>query len=106
MEAVRSVMNAKVITVVAMFRARPGKETELRAALTELLAPTRREAGCLNYDMHVSADDPSKFLFHENWASRAQLDAHFQSVHLQTLAPRVNELCLEPPQITMWERTE
>jgi quinol monooxygenase YgiN len=92
------------VTVVATFRARPGKEAELRASLGGLLAPTRKESGCLNYDLHSSADDPAKFLFHENWASKAHLDAHLQSRHLKELVQRVKELCTEPPQVTLWQR--
>jgi len=97
-------MNAKPVTVVASFQARPGRESELRAALIGLLAPTRKEAGCLNYDCHQAADDPAKFLFHETWTSQVHLDAHLQSVHVQALLPRVNELCTESPQITLWKR--
>ena len=62
-------MNAKIITVTATFQARPGKAKELHEALIGLLAPTRKEAGCINYDLHSSPEDPAKFLFHENWAS-------------------------------------
>jgi quinol monooxygenase YgiN len=75
-------MNAKNITVVATFQAKPGKENELRAALIGLLAPTRKEAGCLSYDLHASPEDPAKFLFHENWADKAALDAHMQAPHI------------------------
>ena len=62
-------MSEKIVTVVAAFEARPGREAELRAALIELVAPTRLEAGCLNYDLHQSPEQPAKFLFHENWTS-------------------------------------
>ena len=78
-------MSAKTITVVATFEAKPGKEAELRAALLGLVAPTRPEAGCLNYDLHVSPEHPGKFMFHENWTSKALLDAHLQSPHLKAL---------------------
>ncbi|MSU58180.1 MAG: antibiotic biosynthesis monooxygenase [Pedosphaera sp.] len=94
----------KTLTVIATFTARPGKEAELRAALTGLLAPTRNEAGCLNYDLHASPEDPAKFLFHENWTSKAALDAHLQSPHVKALLPRVDELCTAFPAITIWER--
>ena len=96
-------MSKTSLTVVATFQARPGKEAELRAALIGLLAPTRKEAGCLNYDVHQSADDPAKFLFHENWTSKAHLDAHLQSPHVKALLPRVDELCTGFPQITLWQ---
>jgi quinol monooxygenase YgiN len=96
----------KTLTVTAMFHARPGKEAELRAALTGLLAPTRNEAGCVNYDLHRAPGDPALFLFHENWTSQAALDAHLQSPHIKALLPRVDELCTAFPQITTWERVD
>lgn len=92
------------LTVVATFQARPGKDAELRAALTGLLAPTRNENGCLNYDLHAATEDPAKFLFHENWTSKAALDAHLESPHVKALLLRVDELCTAPPQITLWEK--
>ena len=94
----------KNITVVATFEARPGKEAELKQLLLGLLAPTRKEAGCLNYDLHISPDHPAKFLFHENWTGKALLEAHLQSEHLQSLLRRVDELCVAPPAVTLWER--
>ena len=97
-------MADKIVTVVATFQARPGKEAELRTALTSLVAPTRREAGCLNYDLHQSPDNPAKFLFHENWTSKALLDAHLQSAHIKALLPRVDDLCVAFPEITLWEK--
>jgi quinol monooxygenase YgiN len=97
-------MSAKTITVVATFQAKPGKENELRAALIGLLAPTRREAGCVNYDLHSSPEDPAKFLFYENWTGKVALDAHMQTLHVQKLLPRVNELCVAFPEIKIWEK--
>ena len=97
-------MSAKNIAVVATFQARPGKEVELKQALISLVAPTRQEAGCLNYDLHASPEDPAKFLFHENWASKELLDAHLKSPHIAALLPRVDELCVAFPEIKIWEK--
>ena len=98
------IMTAKTVTVIATFQARPGKEAELRRALTALVGPTRQEAGCLNYDLHRLPEDPAEFLFHENWTSKAHLNAHLRSAHIQALLPRVDELCPAPPEIKIWER--
>ena len=94
----------KTLTVIATFQARAGQETELRSALIGLLAPTRNENGCINYDLHASPEDPAKFLFHENWTSQAALDAHLQSPHVKALLPRMDELCVAFPEIKVWER--
>lgn len=96
-------MNNEVLTLVVMFQARPGKENELRNALTGVLAPTRKEAGCLNYDLHISPDDPAKLMIHENWASKAHHQAHHHSPHIQALLPRLEELCSPSPQVTVWK---
>ena len=97
-------MSAKTITVVATFQANPGKEAELKKALISLVAPTRQEAGCINYDLHVSQEDPAKFLFHENWTTKTALDAHLQNTRIQVLLPRLNELCVGMPEIKIWEK--
>ncbi|MFM2083019.1 MAG: hypothetical protein RL380_1710 [Verrucomicrobiota bacterium] len=94
----------KTVTVIATFQAKPGQETKLRESLLGLLAPTRREPGCLNYDLHQSPDDPAKFLFHENWASKEALDAHLKSPHVAVLLPRVDDLCTAFPEIVVWEK--
>ena len=97
-------MNTKSVTLVVTFQARPGKEAGLRKMLTGLLAPTRKEAGCINYDLHISPDDSTKLLFYENWTSKAHLDAHGQTPHIQNLRARMNEFCVEPPEIAFWEK--
>lgn len=92
------------LTVVATIRAKAGKEAALRAVLEGLLPKTRVEAGCLNYDLHVSADDPGTFLFHENWESKDHLDRHLDSDHLRAFKARFDELLREPPSIELYER--
>jgi quinol monooxygenase YgiN len=97
-------MSEKIVTVVATFQARPGKEAELRAVLTGLVAHTRQETGCLNYDLHQSPENPAKFLFHENWTSKELLNAHLQSAHIKVLLTRLDELCVAFPEILLWDR--
>ena len=97
-------MNAKTVTVVATFQARPGQGVFQFRFLAGLVAPTRKETGCLNYDLHISPEDPAKFLFHENWTTKGALDAHLQSAHIKALLPRVDELCVAFPEIKIWEQ--
>ena len=71
-----------MIYLVATSRAKPGHEDDLRASLTALIAPTRGEEGCVQYDLHEETDAPGAFLFYEIWDSQAALDAHAASAHL------------------------
>jgi quinol monooxygenase YgiN len=84
------------VTVIAYHRAKPGKERALREALLKVCAPTRGEKGCLNYDLHVSPDDPGLLVFHENWESMADLDAHLASPHIDAFRAVAPDLLAEP----------
>jgi quinol monooxygenase YgiN len=86
-----------------VLQARSGKETALREALVKLLAPTRREEGCLNYDLHESLEVPGKFLFYENWSSKEAHHIHSNSEHIKELAEHLEELCANAPEATFWE---
>jgi len=97
-------MNANSLTVVAQIKAKPGKETQVRQELLSLVAPSRKDAGCLNYDLHQAADNPALFFFHENWISKAHLDQHLQKPELQAVLARLGQMVAEPPQITLWEK--
>jgi quinol monooxygenase YgiN len=90
------------VTVIAYHRAKPGKERALREALLKVCAPTRGEKGCLNYDLHVSPDDPGLLVFRENWGSKADLDAHLASPHIDAFRAVAPDLLAEPPNITLW----
>lgn len=94
----------KHLTVIAILKAKPGKETALREELTALVPITCQEPGCINYDLHVSTENPGHFMFHENWASKQHLDDHLARPHLTALAAKGEQLFAEPPQITQWER--
>jgi quinol monooxygenase YgiN len=97
-------MNEKPLTVVAQIKAKPGKESQVREELLSLVAPSREDAGCLNYDLHQALDNPALFLFHENWTSEAHLEGHLQKPDLQAALARLGPLVAEPPQITLWKK--
>lgn len=65
------------LTVLALMRAQPGKSDELGRRLMTLLASSRREAGCINYDVHRSNTDAHAWCVYENWRSPKDLEAHF-----------------------------
>lgn len=78
-------MAQQLLTVVAEMVAQAGKEAELRAALLALIEPTRKEQGCVQYDLHEATDRPGQFVFYENWTSRQALDVHLATPHLTHL---------------------
>ncbi len=86
-------------TIIGTVTARPDTCEELLALLKAQVAPTRAEAGCINYDFHVDAADPCVFVFYENWTDRAALDAHLAMPHLQPLFSQLDRLLACPVDI-------
>jgi quinol monooxygenase YgiN len=69
------------LTLIVLLRAKEGQHLLLEAELRALVAPTRKEEGCLQYDLHRGADQPGTFLLHEVWASREHHAAHTRTPH-------------------------
>jgi quinol monooxygenase YgiN len=81
-----------VITVVADLKAKPGKEEALRNAALALVEPTRKEQGCIQYDLHAHLTDPGRVVFYENWATVEDLNRHGQSPHLKAFGAMAADL--------------
>lgn len=77
----RGKLPKQAITLIVILRAKPGQEPLLEAELRALIAPTRREEGCLTYDLHRATEIPGAFLLHEVWASREHHRAHINTPH-------------------------
>ena len=89
-QAGKSTKSAVTLTVV--LRAREGQEALLEAELRALIAPTRREAGCLTYDLYRAVETPGVFLLHEVWASRDDHTRHTKTPHFLRWDARKNAL--------------
>lgn len=66
------------VTLIVILRPREGQEILLEAELRALVGPTRKEEGCVTFDLHRAVEPPRGFMLHEVWASR---DAHTEHMH-------------------------
>lgn len=87
------------LNVVALLTAKPGSEDVVRDALSKLTSATREEEGCLHYELHVSAADPTVFVTVERWRSQDDLDAHLKTPHIAEAMTVAGEHLAAPPAI-------
>ena len=88
--------------MIAYVTAKAGHEDEVRNALLDLVAQTRDEEGCINYDLHQSQETPREFAIYENWRHASDLDAHAKSAHILTFRRTAGHLLESPSEITKW----
>ena len=95
---------AELLTVVAEMKAKPGKEEELRKAVMALVEPSRKDEGCVQYDLHIHTNDPGRFVFYENWTSAELLAKHAASPHLTAFGELSKDLLAEPARVETYTR--
>lgn len=88
-------MNGKSVTVIAGVFAKPGMEKEVRQMLLALLEPSRKDDGCISYNLHEEAGQPGRFWFIENWASKELLEAHLAQPHLVDFVAKKDQYLTE-----------
>ncbi|OMH30307.1 putative quinol monooxygenase [Motiliproteus sp. MSK22-1] len=71
------------LTIVARIEAEKGNADLVKAELLKLIEPTRKEPGCLQYDLHQDNENPEVFVFFENWKSRELWQDHMNTAHLK-----------------------
>lgn len=74
----------------------------LRAECLAMLEPTRKEAGCVRYELLANIANPAEFTFVEEWADQAAIDAHMATAHLKGLVANTQALLAEPLDVRLY----
>ena len=88
-------MTQQQLTITATIVAKPEKRDLVKQALLDLIPPTLKEVGCLNYDLHQDNENLNRFFFYENWETRALWLDHNNSAHIAAHRLRTKDAVLE-----------
>ena len=102
-EAAGGKLPKDAVTQIVILRAREGQETLLEAELRAMVGPSRKEEGCLRYDLHRSVDIPGALLLHEVWTSREAHTEHMNTPHFLRWNARKDAL-LASRDGTFWKQ--
>ncbi len=97
-------MSEEKIVLIARLKVKADKVEEAKAAALKIVADSRAEEGCINYDVHQSIEDETQFFWHETWANKAALDEHFETQFFKEFFAVVGEITAEPPQINLTKK--
>jgi quinol monooxygenase YgiN len=79
-------------SIVAQVRAKPGKESELRAATLPLVALVRGDPNNLVYFLQEDRSMPGHFIFYEVFANKEDFEAHNATPYVRAWLARLPEL--------------
>jgi quinol monooxygenase YgiN len=92
-------MAAETVRVVARITAQIDRVDELKSILLNLVGPTRKERGCISYQLLQNKADPADFTFVEEWESEAAIAAHLSTSHVQDAFSKAASLLAAAPDI-------
>ena len=95
-----------MIVVTSKFKSLPG----LRAKIIEMARPcieaTRKEKGCVRYELFVSSEDDVTLQFVEQWTDPDALRAHMKTSHFATFREQRKDSVGEGASLKIFEAQE
>jgi quinol monooxygenase YgiN len=93
-----------MVVLAVTWVAKLGREVEVASLFTKLTEESRKEPGCLMYQVHRHKTDPRRFFIYEQYTDDAALEAHRAAPHflqfarkeLPKVADRVEGQLYEP----------
>ncbi len=70
----------------------------------ELVELTRKEEGCISYELYQDIKDSTILTFIEEWESQEALDKHSKSEHFTRIIPMRNKLMAKASEITIYNK--
>lgn len=96
-------MTNQTVHVVARVVAMPEYVEQVKAILMELIEPTRKRKGCIQYQLLQNHAESTDFTFVEEWTDNAALDAHLASDHIETASAKLEGLIASEPDIRLYK---
>jgi len=91
-----------MIRVVAKNHIKTGEKEKAITLMRELVDATRKEDGCVAYDVAENNANPLELTMLEAWETKEALDRHMASEHFTRLVPAIGALCDKAGEITLY----
>jgi quinol monooxygenase YgiN len=90
------------VRAIAHLTACPDRAEDLNALLTSLLEPTRREAGCLRFELLQNRETPTEFAIVSEWQSERAVQDHIGTSYARRALERLPELLAGPMDLRFY----
>ena len=89
-----------MIVLIAKSTVQEGKQEEFVRIAKKMVEETRKEEGCISYDLVKDETDDVVFCFIEKYKDEAALEAHRASAYFQTYVPMLGALRTKPSELS------
>lgn len=97
---------AKPFAILVEFKVKAGKEADFEAAFKPALAATKKEPGCVAYELNRDPDHPDVYVMFEKFKSVAAIEEHIKAKHTETLLKTVLPMTEGDPKVKVYTTPE
>jgi quinol monooxygenase YgiN len=90
-----------MVKVIVKMILKENQINDLKTLVPELVAETRKESGCIQYQLIQDRDNNNIFFFVEEWDSSSSLEKHMNSPHFHRAMPRLEKIQAVPMEINV-----
>ena len=95
-----------MVHVMASIEVQPEQAQAARTLLAGLAAESRREPGCLSYELFQRPDLPHVFRTVEQWQAAADVEAHMRTPHVGQAIAAGKTMFAAAPEIVSYTRVD
>ncbi len=97
-------MKTKRFTIMITGIAKEGREGHVKSFLSKLMEHSKKESGCIQYDIYQNSEDPQEFLLFTVWHSQEDFERHNQTAEMQEFKHRLaKEFFIKQSKKTYWQ---
>lgn len=93
-----------MIKVVAKFFVNQNKIEEFLKLCKELIENTRKENGCIKYELFEDNTKSTIFSIIEEWENMEVLESHFASEHFTKIIPQLEILVTQQIEVNIYKQ--
>ena len=95
-----------MIVVTAKFTAKPGMRQKIVEISQKAIELTRKEEGCISYNLLKNSGDDKTLMYYEEWESLDALRAHLKTDHILEAREARKDLIEGAPEVRIFEARE
>jgi quinol monooxygenase YgiN len=88
----------KPFTLMVLVRVKEGEGKQLEEVFAKAVKATRKEKGCITYDLNRDTEDMTRYVVYERWKSVDALKAHLETEHIKSLLAALHDLLSGQPE--------
>jgi quinol monooxygenase YgiN len=90
-----------MIVINAEFYIIPEQKQQFLNEISELIQSSRKEEGCVSYQLYQAVTDENNFVMVEKWENPQAFELHNKMSYLQNFVKKIPNYSRNAPQITV-----